>query len=232
VSEAIFQRLFPVFAPTVDAPTYLEGLGFPDRVPSGRPLVLANFVSTLDGNATFDGRSSPLSDSGDRSLFHALRASADAILAGTGTLATEGYRPAGKPVVTLTRSGHLPTQIPLLQEPEGRVIAFSGQTPDLDGVGAEVSVEPLAELGPALATLRTRYGIGVLLCEGGPGLMGEMLRAGLVDELFLTLAAKLAGGSAGPSMTTGDPAPELISMQLASVLERENTLYLHYRKAG
>ncbi len=231
MAEVTFQRLFPACAPAVDAVTYLDGLGSERQLPAGRPLVLANFVSSLDGNASFDGRSSPLSDPGDRALFHALRGAADAILAGTGTLAAEGYRPAGKPVVTLTRSGRLPTQIPLFTGADGRVIVFSAAPPDLDGVGADVSVEPLAELGPVLETLRSRHGIDVLLCEGGPGLMGEMVRAQLVDELFLTLPAKLAGGSAGPSMTTGDPAPALISMRLGSVLERENTLFLRYLRA-
>jgi riboflavin biosynthesis pyrimidine reductase len=228
VSELTFQRLFPAFEAAVDASTYLGGLGPERRLPPERPLVLANFITTLDGNASFDGRSSPLSDPGDRALFHALRASADAILAGTGTLEAESYRPAGKPVVTLSRSGRLPTQIPLFRESDGRVIVFSGESPDLDGVGAEISVEPLAGTAAALETLRNRYGVGVLLCEGGPGLMGEMVRARLVDELFLTLPAKLAGGTAGPSMTSGDPAPELIAMRLASVLERESTLYLRY----
>ena len=122
--------------------------------PTG-PSCGPNFVSSLDGNATFDGRSTPLSDSGDRALFHALRANADAILAGTGTLAAEGYRPAGKPVVTITRSGKLPSDIPLFSQPEGRVIVFSGQPPDLAGVRADVTVEPLVDIATALATLRS-----------------------------------------------------------------------------
>ncbi len=228
--EVIFQRLFPAAEAGVHAATYLGGLA---RVlPPDRPLVRSNFVSSLDGNATFDGRSTPLSDSGDRALFHALRANADAILAGTGTLAAEGYRPAGKPVVTITRSGKLPSDIPLFSQPEGRVIVFSGQPPDLAGVRADVTVEPLVDIATALATLRSRHGIDVLLCEGGPGLLGEMIRAQLIDELFLTLAAKLAGGSAGPSMTSGDPAPELISMELASIVEREGTLYLRYLRGA
>jgi riboflavin biosynthesis pyrimidine reductase len=226
VTELSFQRLYPGFEAGVDAATYINGLT--RLLPPRRPWVQSNFVSSLDGNATFDGRSSPLSDRGDRALFGVLRGGADAILAGTGTLGSESYGPAGKPVVTITRSGRLPTQIPLFAEPEGRVIVFSAQPPDLDGVRAEVTVEPLGDLAAMLATLRSRHGIDVLLCEGGPGLLGEMIRAQLVDELFLTLGPKLAGGSAGPGMTSGDPAPELIAMALGSVLEREGTLYLRY----
>jgi riboflavin biosynthesis pyrimidine reductase len=226
MAEVTFQRLYPAFEPGVEPATYLNGLA---RVPPpARPWVQSNFVSSLDGNASFDGRSGPLSDRGDRALFGVLRAGADAILAGTGTLGSENYGPAGKPVITITRSGRLPTKIPLFTQPDGRVIVFSAQPPDLEGVQAEVTVEPLENLAAMLATLRSRHGIDVLLCEGGPGLLGEMIRAQLVDELFLTLSPRLAGGSAGPAMTSGDPAPELIAMALGSVLEREGTLYLRY----
>lgn len=226
MAELTFQRLYPAFEAGVDAASYVNGL---TRVPPpGRPWVQSNFVSSLDGNATFDGRSAPLSDGGDRALFHVLRAGADAILAGTGTLGGESYGPAGKPVVTLTRSGKLPTEIPLFAAPDGRVIVFSARAPDLTGVRAEVTVEPLVGVDEMLQRLRSHHGIDVLLCEGGPGLLGELIRAQRVDELFLTLGPKLAGGSAGPAMTSGDPAPEMISMQLSSVLEREGTLYLRY----
>jgi riboflavin biosynthesis pyrimidine reductase len=228
VAEPTFQRLFPAAEGGVDATTFVNALGLERELPANRPLVMVNMVGTLDGNASFDGRSAPLSDAGDRSLFHALRARADAIMAGPGTLGTERYHPAGKPVVTLTRSGRLPTDIPLFAEPDGRVIAFSGGEPELGGVAAQVSVEPLTELGPALETLRTKYGIEVLLCEGGPGLFGAVIRAGLVDELFLTLSPHLAGGVSGPSLTTGDPAAQLAAMRLVSVLERESTLCLRY----
>jgi riboflavin biosynthesis pyrimidine reductase len=225
---ATFQRLFPAAESGVDASTFINGLGLDRGAPAGRPLVMVNMVATLDGNASFNGRSAPLSSPGDREMFHALRARADAILAGTGTLATERYRPAGKPVITLTRSGHVPTDIPLMTERDGRVILFSGQEPDLTGVAADVNVEPLAELGPALETLYVKYGIRVLLCEGGPGLFGEVIRAGLADEMFLTLSPQLAGGAAGPSVTTGDPGAELTCMRLASVLACESALFLRY----
>ncbi|MBO0768076.1 MAG: dihydrofolate reductase family protein, partial [Solirubrobacterales bacterium] len=107
----------------IGATEFVASLRLSERVPAERPYVVANFVMSADGNASFDGRSAPLSDPGDRALFHALRAGSDAIMAGTGTLATERYKPAVKPVVTVTRSGELPLDIPLFKD-GGEVIVF------------------------------------------------------------------------------------------------------------
>jgi riboflavin biosynthesis pyrimidine reductase len=241
MSEPTFTQLFPLpdasaqppsRAPELTAASYLSGLDLRGRVPAQSPLVLANMVSSFDGNTTFDGRSAPLSDAGDRRLFHALRAGSDAILAGTGTLGAESYGPAseGRPVITATRSGRIPTDIPLLKDPHGRVIIFTGQRLDLPAARAQVTIEPLSDNLAMLRTLRSRYGIEVLLCEGGPTLLGALLREQLVDEIFLTLAPRTAAGTAGPMVTAGAPASKLVEMDLGSVLERQSTLYLRYRR--
>jgi riboflavin biosynthesis pyrimidine reductase len=49
-------------------------------------------------------------------------------------------------------------------------------------------------VGAKLRRLRTEHGVGSVLCEGGPQLLGDLLRADLVDELHLVIATKLAGG--------------------------------------
>ena len=51
----------------------------------------ANFVASLDGGATFSGKSGQLGGPGDRAVFAALREMADVILVGAGTVRTEGY---------------------------------------------------------------------------------------------------------------------------------------------
>src|SRR5436305_4923759 len=70
-----------------------ERLGLWERPgePPPRPRVMLNMVSTADGRATLAGRSGPVSGQADRELFHALRASADAVLVGAGTVRTERY---------------------------------------------------------------------------------------------------------------------------------------------
>ncbi len=53
--------------------------------------VRANFISSADGAVSLDGRSGGLSGKADRLLFHVLRALADIILVGAGTVRAEHY---------------------------------------------------------------------------------------------------------------------------------------------
>lgn len=74
--------------------------------------------------------------------------------------------------------------------------------------GLEVRALPSGNMGLAagamLELLASEYGVRRLLHEGGPTLVGEFLRAGALDELFLTLAPRLAGRSAQ------EPRPGLV----------------------
>ena len=248
MAVASFSRLLPQPAAEIEPDRLLHGLDLGAAAPAGRPRVLANFVSTADGRAAFAGRSGPIGDEGDRVLFHALREQVDAVLAGTVTLAAERYgrilaRPerrarrvaAGRPpeplACILTRSGSIPVAIPLFAEPEARIVIFSPSPIDLAGAAAQVEVVPAGAdrlLPDALATLRERFGVRSLLCEGGPTLFAALLRAGLIDELFLTLAPKLAGGDSGPTISSGPPLPGLASLRLESLLAHEDSLYLRY----
>jgi riboflavin biosynthesis pyrimidine reductase len=226
----------------------LAGLSLRDHAPATRPYVIANFVSSVDGRATFQGASGHLGDEGDLEVFRALRREVDAVLAGTGTLRAEQYgrilklppsrerrRQRGlapEPLATtLTRSGDVPLDIPLFAEPEAEVVVFSGREIDVSGIAAQVEVVVLdpPDLGSALAHLRAHHQVRLLLCEGGPVMLAALVRERLLDELFLTLAPQLTGGGSGPALTTGPELPELRGMELASVLERAGSLFLRYR---
>ena len=76
--------------------------------------------------------------------------------------------------------------------------------------------------------LRSDYDVRALLCEGGPLVFGALLREGLVDELFLTLAPKLTGGGADPPVTAGPELPEIGTLELIWVLEKAGSLFLRY----
>jgi riboflavin biosynthesis pyrimidine reductase len=78
-----------------------------------------------------------------------------------------------------------------------------------------------------LRYLRVERGIRALLCEGGPRLHAQLIDAGLVDELFVTHAAKLAGG-AGPGLVTGLAELER-PLELAWLLEEDGELFARYR---
>jgi 5-amino-6-(5-phosphoribosylamino)uracil reductase len=78
-----------------------------------------------------------------------------------------------------------------------------------------------------LRSLRAE-GVRALLCEGGPTLFGALQAAGLVDELFLTIAPKLTGASA-PRILEGEAQPKVTDLELAWLLEQDCELFARYR---
>ena len=64
------------------------------RLPAGRSMRV-DFVVSLDGAITVDGRSAALGSPGDKRVFRVLRALADVVLVGHGTASAEGYGPVG-----------------------------------------------------------------------------------------------------------------------------------------
>jgi riboflavin-specific deaminase-like protein len=243
-----FTQLIPEPA-TVDEQTLLASVRDQLGPPLDRPYTLANFVASVDGRATFQGRSGGLGDDGDRTLFHGLREQADAIMAGTITLRKENYgRVLGKAerrerrvqegltpeplACVVTRTGEVPTDIPLFNEPDAQIVVFTPTELPTDRCAAQVEV---VVLDPGELTLTTvmrhlyaHHGVRLLLCEGGPTLFAGLLREGLVDELFLTLAPKLTGGGTGPTITSGPELPRPDPAAIRWLLEREQSLYLRY----
>lgn len=214
-----------------------------------RPYTIANFVSSVDGRAAFQGHSGALGDEGDRALFHGLRERVDAVLAGTSTVRTERYGQlvrdperrrrriaAGldaEPLACLvTRSGDIPSDVPLFAAPEARIVVFTPGPVELSGCAARVEVVELdpgeLTLTTAMRRLRSEYRVRALLCEGGPTIFGALLQESLVDELFLTLSPKLVGGGPSPTITGGPELVELSPLGLRWALEREGSLYLRY----
>jgi riboflavin biosynthesis pyrimidine reductase len=134
--------------------------------------------------------------------------------------------------VMLTRRGVVPLGIPLFAEPEARVVVFTGADVDIGPAAAQVDVVRLPDddvtFAAALRRLRADYGVRALLCEGGPAVLGALIAEGVLDVLFLTLAPQLAGGGAGPPLSTGPELPELQHLRLAGLLERHGSLFLRY----
>jgi 5-amino-6-(5-phosphoribosylamino)uracil reductase len=245
-----FTQLTPVPGP-LELEKQLSALALGDKAPRDRPYVIANFVASADGRATFGGRSGALGDDGDKAIFHGLREQVDAVFAGTRTLEAENYgRILGKPerrgrreqrglapeplACVVSRSGAIPTGIPLFNEPAARIVVFAptGATPEVTSCSANITLvefEPGEQtLTAVMSSLRSDFGVRSLLCEGGPTVFAALVRERLVDELWLTLAAKLTGGGAGPAITTGPELSEPRELEPIWVLERERTLFLRY----
>lgn len=244
-----FRQLLPEVG-SVEVVDLLASLELAPLEPLDRPYTIVNFISTADGRATIAGRSGPLGDEGDRAMFHGLREQVDAVMVGSGTLRTERYgRILGKserrerrlargrdaePLATIVcRSNELPTEIPLFAEAEAKVIVFSPETIDLSAAEAQVELVHVERgeltLTTVMRRLRADHGVQTLLCEGGPTLFAALLHEELVDELFLTVAPKLAGGGRGPTITTGPELTEPLDLELAWLLERDGSLYLRYK---
>ena len=84
-----------------------------------------------------------------------------------------------------------------------------------------------ADVADLLRSLK-QEGVRAVMCEGGPTLHGSLQAAGLVDELFLTIAPKLAGSGAAPNILEGGLA-DVIDLELLWLLEHEGELFARYR---
>jgi riboflavin biosynthesis pyrimidine reductase len=230
--------------------TFYTGLRLGDAAPEGRPYVVCNFVASADGKATARGRTALLGGAGDRAMFHLLRTQVDAVLAGTGTLRVERYgalareprlvdvrvaegRAAQPLAVVISRSGHVPFDIPLFGGAESQVAIYAPPGLVVPAGAAQVTLHELpaghGELADVLRSLRQEHGIRSLLCEGGPTLFTALLADDLVDELFLTLAPTIVGGA--ELGITDARLADLIHLRLVRVLEHDGTLFLRYTRA-
>ena len=255
---------------------YGGDLRFPETA-EGRPYVIGNFVSTLDGIVSYrmSGQAGGGTISGDnqpdRFIMGLLRASADAVLIGAGTLHEtaaehfwtadsiypgaaklyELYRKAvlGKPeppaTVIVSSSGVLDLERPMFQASRIpiRILTTAKGRDRLRAAGAHklpaVEVAVLEEAAGSIAPdvilrfLNKECGVTLLLHEGGPTLFGEFVKAGLVDEFFLTVAPQIAGCDVEkprPTLVWGteflpQTAPWL---RLLSVKQSGDHLYLRY----
>jgi riboflavin-specific deaminase-like protein len=210
-----------------------------------RPLVAMNFVATVDGRATIEGRSGPIGSAADTAMLAGLRTRFDAVMIGAGTMRVERYgRPVGSrekrerreriglspnPLMAIV-SGRLdlPWDAPLFEE-DGPVLIFTSAETEPTTTQASLQVvrhEGAVDLVEVLRHLRQERGIRALLCEGGPHLYAQLQAAGLVDDLFLTIAPKLSGGGA-PRIIEGE-LPEVAPLQLSWLLEEDGELFARY----
>jgi riboflavin biosynthesis pyrimidine reductase len=230
-----YEQLLPP-GPPVPAADALAGVDFAARAGDELPYTFCNFVTTLDGRAALDGRTKALGGPADLEMLLALRAVADAVLVGPGTVRAESYgrllrRPAAPPpAVLISRRFEVPWDAGLFAAADQHVLVYApfGEPP---AVAAQVEVVHLPDCTPAavLADLRAR-GVRALLCEGGPTLFHALLAAGLVDELFLTLTASVTGDDGQPRIVTGPRFPAPLEFELKWVLRAGSELFLRYAR--
>jgi riboflavin biosynthesis pyrimidine reductase len=215
----------PTGLPAFDLPPAVAAL-YPGSLGFAEPWVYANFVSTLDGVVAIPSipNSNKLVADGsasDRYLLGLLRACADVLVIGSGTMkaapnslwtpeqafpdAAEDFaelrrrlgRSTALELVALSASGHLDPKHPALAA--GALVLTTDEgaahlSPGLPAAATAISLGPGPSLDvtAAIELLRER-GHAAILTEGGPQVLGSMLEAKLVDDLFLTLSPLLAG---------------------------------------
>lgn len=240
----------------------------------GRPTVVANFVSTLDGVVAFD----PMAGLGggavsgyfepDRFVMGLLRSLADAVMVGAGTARSDSHGrwvaasvhpntaadtallraelglAANPTTVIVSASGDLDPSHRGLSDPSIPVLvvttrrgrdrlSLAGFAPHVEiAVVGDDAVEPAA-----LVELLAQRGFELVLCEGGPHLIGDLIEAQLIDELFLTIAPQLAGRDRDQARlglveghafsVSGAPWAELVDVRVSG-----NHLFNRYRFQG
>ncbi len=228
----------------------VRAYALPTGAGENRPFVRCNMISTLDGAITVNGRSGMLGGPADRRVFQTLRSQADVILVGAGTVRAEAYgpvrlddegrkrrenqgRPSVPPIAVVTRSGNLDWSSPFFTEAEERPIVFTASDADPGEqrrgekvadlvVAGDTSVDPSRVLGYFEGA-----GYRSVLLEGGPGLNADVVHAGLLDELCLTLSPCIVAGN-GPRVLAGAELASPLDLAMVHLLEDEGFLFCRF----
>lgn len=245
MTAAGIDRLWP------DAESGLTDEAIVGSLATSQNVVRVNFVASVDGAVTHNGRSGGLSDDADKRYFELLRRVCDVVLVGAGTVRDEGYGPMRvSDESALWRVANGLPEHPVFAivsgaldlEPDSRIFTEAPVRPivftttrgahrvaefsDLaDVVVAGTDKVPGADIVAALH----EHNLRSVLCEGGPHLFGSMLAAKVVDELFLTVNPSLEAGDAMRILAGELAEPARVS--LSSVLASGSTLLLRYRVA-
>ena len=243
---AQLRRLLPD-AGSLTADELVASLDLAAAAPESRPYVVMNMVATADGRASVAGRTAPISSVADRQMFHALRTRVDAVMVGAGTVRTERYGrlvrdphrreqrvaaglDANPLAIVVSGRLDLSNDLPLLADPDSRVVVITASEASIDGCAAQVEYlrSSPVDLPGALERLRAEHGVRSILCEGGPSLNAALLACGLVDELFLTTVAKLAGGTGALTIIGSAPIDEPVDVSVRWLLECDGELFARY----
>jgi riboflavin biosynthesis pyrimidine reductase len=224
-----------------------------DRRREAGTWVLANMVASLAGSASAGGRVGGLSTSTDAELFRSLRAVADVVLVGAETVRRERYGPVRlppdrqeqrvaqgmapvPPLAIVSGSLDLDATSGAFTEAAVRTIVLTcpAAPPErrsrLEEVAEVISAgNERVDVSEGLRALGDR-GHHVVLCEGGPTLLGELVAADRLDELCLTMSAVI-GGDPLPIIVNRTGGADLRRYRLVhALLDEDDALFLRYTR--
>lgn len=216
-----------------------------------RPAVRLNMIVSVDGGTSWNGVSGALGGPADKALFGVLRSLADVILVASATMRGEQYGPVvlapevqdarrerGQTLVpkiaVVSRTCQFDWSAPFFTAATERPIVFTvssaseaNRTRAAEVAEVIVAGKNDVDLLSAVGELGSR-GTESVLAEGGPTLNGELARAGLLDELCVTLSPLLASGDA-KRIIAGSTLDALAPLSLRSICEEDDYLFLRYR---
>jgi 2,5-diamino-6-(ribosylamino)-4(3H)-pyrimidinone 5'-phosphate reductase len=210
-----------------------------EPVDASRPYLALNMVATVDGRAAVNGSAVGIGSALDKRLLFELRAEADVVLHGAGTVRADplsarvprdlvaqrlarGLTPQPLGAI-ITRSGDLPQQHPYYESP---TMIYVTSDRAVVVAGPNVEVCHVQSVDAAVRDLGQR-GLRRVLCEGGPTLNAALFEANLVDEIFLTIAPKLLGGPDPLTIIKGGNLG-MLRLELRSLVEIEGEIFLKY----
>lgn len=231
----VMRRLLP--EPAAGGVDPYEAYGDPPRLRLG--MVMSADGSVTDAEGWTDG----LGGAADFRVFRTLRALADGIVVGAGTVRTGRLGPARlrddlrarrggppAPIVVVSRSLDLDWTLPLFTEAETPTIVVTTRNARAKVPGHLQTVaegDGDVDLPAAVRALREDLGLDRLLCEGGPSLATALIRASLVDELCLNIAPTLLGGALHTRLLEGLDAE--VPLDPAALYLDEGVLFVRYR---
>lgn len=221
-----------------------------------RPKVIANFAMTVDGKISTRNRTpSTFTSPADKRRLLEIRSLGDAIIVGRSTVATDTMSmtlrdpdlqaeriargQATEPLrVIVSGSGKFDSKWRVFEADGAKRILLTtagGAARVPDDVRALADVvecgENEVDLAQGLGILRRTYGVKTLACEGGPTLFRGLLELDAIDELYVTLAPVVFGGTKAPTMTglPGEFLPECVRMRCTECTELGGEWYLKFR---
>ncbi|MEQ1735721.1 MAG: dihydrofolate reductase family protein [Rhodoglobus sp.] len=178
-----------------------------------------NMVADVSGSAVgTDGTSESLTSRSDRKILGVIRELSDVVLVGAASVRAEGYQlPRRSRLAILTATGDLTGH--RLSDDGARSVIVLCPPSAVSRVGetlpsAEVIPVPASghrpQIADAIASLRAA-GPSTIVCEGGPSVAGQLLGAGLIDELCVTTSPQVGGGSL--DMFAGGATPTSLALR-------------------
>lgn len=223
-----------------------------------RPFIFINSAMSADGKlSTKERKQVKISGKLDFERMDELRAQADAIMVGIGTVLADdpsltvksperkaARKAAGKsenPVrIIVDSAARTPLDADIFKKGEGlRIIAVSNSAPaeKIKSLEEKARVIKTGDLKVDLSELAAQLkemGISTLMVEGGATLNWGMLSAGLVDEVYTFVGNLIIGGKTAPTFTDGEgfTEAELLGLELLSAEKIEDGVLLKWKVKG